>query len=689
MTLVQFLRLVARHFKLMLLTGLLAALTTFWMTRDAKKEYQSYSIVNTGLVTGYNIESSQGGRIDYAYTNNEIENIIGLARSRETLEELGVRLLAQALMLDQPNPDILSAASMADLKKVIPADVRANVVAAGDLEKTVLNIRAQLDRDDPNPVKHLLESEHPLFGIEHLQTIVVKREGTSDMIRIAYTTTDPGVCRNTLASLTELFIAKHRAIKEGQSTSVLEFFEKATKESAGELAGKEDVMLNFMVTNKIINYYEQTRFIAAKKEDLDELYYKEMMQVAAADSSRRELEVKLGNRLNLPAINKSLINQRQGLTTASARLAAVEIGSLTDSVPQPGASAEAAVLRKQIEDMKSGIRHNAEATFAVNRTPEGIESQALLTRWLDQWLTVEQTLARLDVLRDRKIEFDKIYSRFAPWGSRLKRLEREIDVSEHAYLENLHSFNQARLHKHNMLMASNLRVVDAPFFPSKPNASKRAVLVIVAGLAGLILVLAFFIALEFMDNTLHDPERAMEMTGLELATAFPRLPADWKTNAKLDYNYLTDRAAAQLLQRIQLDLRNQPDLKQPPRIAVLSTRKGEGKSKVLEFLQEKCREQGQEYEWIEIPALLQGAYPVDALAGADLAILVANATRNWNVADNRSLAMAGEVLSRPCRLVLNAVQPDNMESALGEIPKKRTMLRRWMKRMALKNYNID
>jgi hypothetical protein len=209
----------------------------------------------------------------------------------------------------------------------------------------------------------------------------------------------------------------------------------------------------------------------------------------------------------------------------------------------------------------------------------------------------------------------------------------------------------------------------------------------VAGLAGFVLLLGFFIALEFMDNTLHDPERACETTGLELATAFPILPVSWKTEPKLDYPYLVARASEQLLQRIQLDLRQKGSMHQPPKIAIMSTRKGEGKSAIIEFLKAQCEEKGLQYEWIELPALLHGAYPVEVLAGADLAVLVANATRSWNTADTRSLAMAGEVLNRPCRLVLNSVRPDNLESALGEVPKRRSAFRRWLKRMATMNLN--
>lgn len=746
MNLVQFLRLISRHFHAMFLCAVLAAAATFYSTRNDKKEYESFSIINTGLVTGYNIENSQGGRIDYGYTNNEIENILSLFRSRETQEVLALQLLTGALLLEKPDPEVLSPASFAELRELLPPNVRREIVMPGDTAQTFANLRQWHNRHGDNPVKKLLESGHDLFGLEHLQKIVVKREASTDMIRIAYTTTDAAVCRNTLQLLTDIAIVKHRSIKEGQSTSVLDFFENATRESASALSAKEDAMLNFMVGNKIINYYEQTRFIAAKKEDLDEMYFKELMTLAAADSSRRNLELKLETRVNLPNINRSLLSQREQLTGVSARLAALEIGSVTDSledvqVKKEGQAATAA-LHKQAEALKKDVRQNTEAMFAVNRTPEGLETKNLLGRWLEQWLDVEQTLARLDVLRDRKTEFDRIYSRFAPWGSKLKRIEREIDVAERAYLENLHSYNQARLHKHNMLMSTNLRVVDAPLFPEKAKSSKRAMLVIVAGLAGFLLVLAAVIALEFMDNTLRDPERAAETTGLELASAFPRLPKNWQNAPSFDYPFLMQRATGQLLQHLKLTLREQGIQHRPARIALLSTREGEGKTQLAEVLIGQLRAAGERVLWLrpapqqqgtepagathpddrffivnhtffekkteadllsgttqktntldygyvftEIPPVLANTYPADYLASTDMALFVARANRTWNRADTRALATLHRVLGRPCNLVLNLVRPDDLENALGEVPKHRTALRRWMKKMATMNFS--
>ncbi len=734
MNFISFLRLMSRNWYLLLLSALTTSGITFYLTRDTPKEYKSHTVINTGLVSGYNIESSNGGRIDYGYTNNEMENILGIARSRETQEEVNARLLAQALMQTSPSVEVINKPAFDDLKKAISSEIRDKVVNKQSFETTLNNLKSWRDNPEDNDIKTILQGKHPLWGIEHLGDIIIKREGTSDMLRIAYTTTDPAVCRNTIKVLTDVFIAKHRANKEGQTGDVLAFFEKATKESAGALSGKEDNMLDFMVGNKIINYYEQTRFIAAKKEDLDENYFREIMHLAAADSARRDLEVQLGNRVSLPRINKNLINQRNQLANASAQLASLEIGSFEDSTKKVDAvSIDKANL--QIDRIRAELRKNAEAAYAVDRTPEGIETKNLLTQWLNQWIDVEQGLARINVFKERKTEFDKIYSRFAPWGSRIKRLEREIDVSERAYLENLHSYNQARLHKFNMMLSGNLRVVDAPFMPDKPEASKRVILIIVGFLAGFILPLALLVAFELLDRSLRDPDNAALITGLELFAAFPKLPKNAATHKKINYPLIVDRSVDQLLQHLKIDLRLHSK-SVLARLAFLSPNLGDGKTTIAALIVEKLRSyhykvlflrpessrkrddknhpddhfykvdftlfekedemdllDNPNLQWYkcqyivtEIPALISGNYPAKLLSQIDVALMVCRANRTWTNADRRSLTTVNQFLKRPTRLVLNATRLDLLEDSLGELPRHRSRLRRWVKRLANRNW---
>lgn len=733
MSLIILIRLIIRNRLMLILSALIAGGVTFYMTRNTPKEYESQSLINTGLVSGYNIESSGGGRIDYGYTNNEMENILGIARSRETHEELVARLLAQALMQTTPSVEIIAAAGFKELKKDIPDAVRAQVVDYQSFDITLQNIKNWRDAVEPNIIKELLESKNPLFGVEAVSSITVKREGTSDQIKIMYSTIDPAVCRNTIVLLTKIFTEKYRANKENQTSDVLAFFERATNESAAFLSGKEDNMLDFMVTNKIINYEAQTRFIAAKKEELDEMYFKELMHLAAADSARRNLEVQLGNRASLPKVNQGMIKQRQTLALISARLANLEIGSLDDSTAVVDPKLVKS-LQGQAEKLKAELRRSAEATFTVERTPEGIEAKNVLTQWLNQWIDVEQGLARITVFKERNAQFDRIYSKFAPWGSKIKRLEREIDVSEKAYLENLHSYNLARMHKFNMMMAGNLRVVDAPHYPEKPKPSKRMMLVVLAFLAGFVVPFATLLALEMLDSSLRTPENASEITNLQLFTALPKLPKNWATHPKIKFGLVVERGIEQLLQHLKIDLQLH-SRNVVSRIAVLSTNEGDGKTTVAEHAVRKLRGFGHHvlfirpqgnnteggensednkfykadftlfdredeadllenediawhrYSYIitEIPALIGGNYPAKLLSQVDVALLVCRANRSWLPADKRAIETVNKFLKRPSRLILNAVRIDLLEDSIGEIPRNRSRFRRWIKKVANRN----
>lgn len=732
MNLVEFFRIVSKQFKTMMLTGIVLSGVVFYMTRNEKLEYSSHTLLNTGLVSGYNIESSGGEKVDYAYTNNEIENLISLATSYETREELAMRLLARYIILKEPNPELITLEGWEELKKPVVHDVRKLVAVYGDTLATYQKILALRNERKENPLQKLLYSKHPFFGVEQMETIQVMREGKSDMLRFKYSTKDPGVCRQTLIELTQIFVKKQRAMKEVQSADVLDFFDEATQEAQAQLDSRENSLLGFMVSNKIINYYEQTRFIAAKKEDLDEMYFKELMNLRGADSTMRRVEKEMGKHTSMPELNTKLAQKRKELGDVTARIAQMEVFNF-DTIPTNNSALD--YLRNSANQLKSDIQNTTNATFAVQRTPEGVELKNLLTQWLAQVVDMEQSVARLEVLKERKVEFDAIYSKFAPWGSHLKRMERSIDVAERAYLENLHSYNQARLHQYSMMMSANLKVVDPPFMPLTPAGSKRMMLVVVAFLAGFVLVLAAAVALEMLDNTLKTPIRAEEVVGLKAVGAFPKFPEVSKKKEKLDYDFIRDRSVEQMLQHLKLNLRDQGlGHGTTKRVVMASTRSTEGKSYLTAMLVDQLRASGEtvafifpentnqkghlhnftyrinkrffevqseaellgnpdfnadrfDFVFLEIPGLLKSAYPVELVGKYDQTVLFARANRVWNEADKKALATFSSGLKARPGLAVNSLQPETLEASLGELPKRRSLLRKWVKRIVLFDFS--
>lgn len=689
MDFLQIIRLLARYAHYIVFTAILLATMVFFSTKGDKQQYASHTLLNTGLISGYNIESNKSSSVDYAFTNNEIENLINLATSYETNKELSARILSRMLFENHKQTSSVLPENIADLKEAIRS-LKLEIVETDDLQRIYEKVVAMRDRDQGNSVYQVTNSDNPFFGIEQLETISVFREGKSDMIRMEYMAIDPFISQYTLELLTGIFIEKHKNIKNGQSESVIGFFEEATEKTSNKLKAAEDELLRFRVNNKIINYYEQTRFISGNKEELDKQYQEELKVLAGARSSLAKIEIEIADKGILPRLQAQIADNRYELSRYTSRV--TQLNLIRDSLPQSPAQIMAkAQLNFQIDSLKTAMTSVAQEIIAVNQTPSGIETKDFLSQWLNSTITKEESAAKLNVMTVRKKEYEAIYARFAPLGSTLKRLEREIDVAEREYLENLHSYNQARLHKYNMLMSSNLKVIDTPFYPVKPEKSKRIMLVILAFLVGLVLPTTVVIALELLDNSLKTPQYAMERTKLKVAGTLPAVANPNKPQA-IDFKSLNKQALNLFIQELRSAAKGK---KKPTTVILLSINPGEGKSFLKEQLdtyQSDYRvdsflghtpgtDLDNEFKFIELPAIMHNPYKQEDVKGGDVHILVCKARRKWTEADKHALKVYKKLTGVKPLLFLNGVSTHVMEEMIGEIPRKRSWLRKVIKQL--------
>lgn len=730
MTLLEFLKLLAQHLRLMLVVAVLLSGTVFILTMNGKKNYTSKTVINTGLVSSYNIENHDSdSKVDREYANNELMNLITLATAHETMEELSAKLIAQYLMIKKPDPQWVTSENFKEIQEVLPTSVR-DILVDSTLEQTYHNVLQYSKNGLGNPVDNLIHSDQEYFGVDYLKKqLKADRKIASDLLEFTYTTTDPAICQRTLLIMSEIFIAKQRDLKENQSTSVLDFFKRATDETAAQLRAAEEKLLNFQVENKIINYYEQTRFIADRKEDLDEQFFKENMEMQAMQSALTSIEGQLNGKIKISQLNDDLLEKRKELTLVAEMLAKYELLGTDQSTINP---TKLLALRTRFDELQHAIKDYAQKAYNINQTPEGVATRDLLQKWLDQMVMMEKAKARIHAYGQRQEEFGQIYSQFAPWGSSLKKIEREIALAEDAYLENLHSYNQARLHLQNTLMSANLRLLDAPYYPTEAVGSKRMMLVIVAFLAGFMLVFALVIALEFLDNTLKNPTEAAKIIGVRMLGILPKFPSSEKQNRqRVDYEFIRRRSVEQLVQHVNLE--TMPVQKTPKQVLIGSTREQEGKTFVTNLIVNHLRTAMNrvlyihpfsdtqpahrdnafylpdsqfprktdwqslladgvnwddfDYIFLEIPGLLAGQYPIQLVNQADLVVLTTRSNRSWNAADKKALDALKKCIKSPIRLIINGVQESALEASLGEIPKQRSPLRRWIKRLASLNFS--
>ena len=118
MTIVDFIRLILKHIVLLITVPILLGVLVILLTMNPSFEYSSQTLLYTGLATGSSIEMDK--TFNYQATNSAFDNLINIIKSRETQEEVAIRLLALHLMLPEANPKYISEELFKEFQEKIP-----------------------------------------------------------------------------------------------------------------------------------------------------------------------------------------------------------------------------------------------------------------------------------------------------------------------------------------------------------------------------------------------------------------------------------------------------------------------------------------------------------------------------------------------------------------------------------------
>jgi len=642
MKIIDLIRLLRQHIVLLILAPLLLAALVVTLTWKPNWKYASQTTLYTGLATGSSVEMDKS--FNFFATNTAFDNLINIIKSRETQQEVAIRLLAQHLLLGKPDPKYISAKSFAELKRITPpyiyrlvakkintaettTDTSAAISSyssglaindsfsfqsfsdAGSLhlfppsidqvayERTVINLTNLMESSDTNFVYKLLNFPNAHYSFKDISSIKAQRIANSDLVQLDYETDDPGICQQTLALLTEVCIRNYKNIKENRSDAVVKYFEYQLKLAAERLRIAEDKLLEFNKANNIINYYEQSKAVAVVKEDLDVEYNNKRIKLAGIEAGIKRLEEKLNIQQQIQLKSGKIIEKKSQLGELNYKIAAAE------TMPESKDRQNLAQLKAQAEDLKDEIKGAVGDLYKYGNSIDGLPISTVLNDWINNVIESENVKAGIEVLGERIKEFQKQYAIYAPAGANIKRIEREISVSEQEFLEILHGLNLAKLKMQDNELSSNIKAVDPPYYPLSPLSTKRKILVIIAAMLGFMLVAASILVMEYFDDTLKNPVKAGKILKLPLLGVMPKILL--KTGS-IKLPFITNRLLEIAIQHIELYLRTSHSPGAAKTLLFFSTQPMEGKTMLAANLAQKLAGQGKKVLLLNYnPASLQ------------------------------------------------------------------------------------
>jgi uncharacterized protein involved in exopolysaccharide biosynthesis len=798
MKIIELIRLILKHLIILVVVPMLLAGLVIVLTGKSRLTYTSSTVLYTGIASGSSIEMEK--TFNYFATNTAFDNLINIIKSRETQEEVAIRLLSQHLLLPKADPKFISSKIFGELKTKIPDYLNAYVVRGSvaepvlvdsseqnalakntdtasakntsvpdniglfpaainklDYERTVEKLTALMKSSDTNFVYKLLNYSDNHYSIKAISAIKAERIANSDLIKLSYEVDDPGICQQTLAIFNEVCIKNYKNIKENRSDAVVKYFESQLTQANIRLKVAEDKLLGFNKSNNIINYYEQSKAVAVVKEDMEVDYNNKKAQLAGTEAATKRLEEKLNIQQLVQVKSNNVLDKRKELGDINYEIAAAEAESGNADL----SNAKIAALKKRSESLKGEIKKTVGDLYSYQNSIEGLPVSTVLSEWINNVIESENLKAKLKVMDQRNKDFQQQYAIYAPAGANIKRIEREISVSEQGYLELLHGLNLAKLKLQDNELTSNLKAVDPPYFPLQPIPTKRAVLVFASALLGFILVFGIIIAMEYLDDTLKNLKRASKILKLPAVGMIPKIVLN---PGSINLPFIQNRLLEISTQNIEQFLSTHNSGNTVKTVLFFSTMEKEGKSVLAGNISKKLIDEGKQvlllnyaaiqdmvkaqrkypllsrlfgyrdprinfkspflanpstylpsasyniynitgdfykansytdileqnrislsfipdYVFIELPAVIYNNYPAELVAQADMSILVCRSNRLWSEADQTALNGLLPLCGPRMHFIINGVELQEVESMLGDLPKKSSWLRKKIKNL--------
>lgn len=654
--------------------ALLLALIVYLSTVGQPKSYPACSTLYLDPATCHD-KRSPGNRLVDSHSNQaQLDNFISIAKSRETQEQTAILLIASHLILAKPDPMYCLPETWRALKSEVPDEIMRLVELTLNgsnrpdstwtpYEQLVKNLTELKNADQDNYLFKTLHSSNRYYSVRKISELKVSRIRNSAILKLSYVSDDPAVCVQTLKTLIRVLNLKFQAIAAAQTGPSPGYFRQRAAAAKWQLDSLAENLLQFRMKNRIVDYDEQTAYFLDQKETIDRQWYE-------------------------------------------------ETGKLTE------AKAALALIGESFGEKGKVI----------------LQDSTIRQKWLDQSMVVEECRARLKALTLRKNDFLRKYDELASLGSQLKKAERDIEIAREEYVNCLNNLNQSII-KQKGIEQSVIQVIDNPVYPLKADASGRLIAVMATFCAGLVLMAFIILLLELLDTSIKFPDRLARLSGLKLLGAFPLLPA--KADGRINYPLISSNSIEQITFKIRMeDLRLKNRGEQPFVLFFISTRDKEGKTFLATRVVEKLRASGstvlyikpleknstdeikrqfasfdqEQQAWdfeyavpdnffsirnvnellrnytfltkgyhylvIELPPLLVKEFPATLAQSGSMTILVGHAARTWKRADGEAIKLYQSSGDHPVLALLNGCRADLMEPAVGDIPKRRSLLKK-------------
>ncbi len=499
MDLSYLLKILAKRRWLIIAVLLISTIAAYLLVSLQPDKYKSSAVLSTGIIEFKGVSFQKENPFVQEYqVKSSFNQLVEFMQSRKIVKLLSKRLVAHDVDELERYPfrySKVNGKGLLGFKKdslvriLLPRDSLAILEKNGGFNK----LAASLGYDYESIRKNLK----------------VARLGDTDYVTVEFESESPELSYFAVKTYIDEFMNYYLNDMKSSEKNSIQFYTQAVKSKKSALDDKLKEINDYKEKNQLVNVESQSKSLVSQIKDLE---------------MRRESE-----RQKIPALKKSIkslnryIEEYSGEEAsdyANSRLLSDEIIQAKDRISElndmliSGAKNKKKLERQLKEARKKLNRLVSRVAKARKKTGSSSDRKVddLIKKKIDK--EVELELATSSVASfDR--ELSKMRGRsvgLVENDAVLNKLEQEADILEKEYLSLAGKLSEARLYSEKT--ENPLTVVEAPYYPEKPEPSKKELISALAGFGGATLTAILLLLLALFDSRIRSAEQFTRLTKL-------------------------------------------------------------------------------------------------------------------------------------------------------------------------------
>jgi capsular exopolysaccharide synthesis family protein len=363
----------------------------------------------------------------------------------------------------------------------------------------------------------------------------VKSLPGADVLLISYESSAPEESAAVVNKLMSLYIENNILVNRSQVAAAREFIAQQLPKAEASVQQAEMALREFKEQNKVVVLEEEAKSAVEVIAGVENQITSTQAQLADATARSAELRNKVGQN-SQEALAVSSLNQSGGVREVLQELQKVEAQLAVDMTRFQEAhpaiadlkekrAALKAVLQERVAESLGSPKPVSKRDLQIGDTKEKLAEELIESEIERLGLAgqVERLSGTLAIYKERanilpKLEQDQ------------RQLQRKLEAAQSTYEMLLKKLEEVRIAETQNI--GNARILEPASVPEKPLLGKKAILLVLGSLLGILLSTATVVILEIRDTFIKTLKEAKDVFGYTLLVTIPSFGKKAMTRGK-------------------------------------------------------------------------------------------------------------------------------------------------------------